>query len=902
MGKTADKTVHKTMGWLGVGTGTAPASVDVKDGKIVRIRPFRYYDKYSKEEANAWKLEARGQVFDPGEQSFLSPLCYGYKKRIYSKNRIPYPLIREDWDPNGERHPETRGISKYKRISWDEATKIIASEIRRIQETYGPTALFIQGDGHGEEKNIGGGHGVSTRLMDLLGGYTLQGRQPDSWEGWYWGAKHAWGMDPVGKQANQTNLIKDISDNSDAVLFWGCDVETTPWGWGGQTASRICRFWKQIGIQSVYICPDLNYAAAVHATKWLPVLPNTDAALQLAIAYTWIKEGTFDQGYLDTHTVGFDHFKNYVMGGEDGIPKTPKWASEKCGVAVHHIKALARYWAKHNVSISHCNGGGFIRSVYSHEPARLEVTLLAMQALGHPGRNQVQMIEWGLFGNHELNPMPPAEYNTFMGGVFTGHNPGFGMDTFIPQTLVPDAIMCPEGETVNWYGHVVAGLPREDQFLPFHYPEEGKSRIHMFWTDTPCWSTCWNGGFRLQDALHDPSIEFVLVNHPWFENDTKFADMILPIATKFEEEDIITSTLCGVHDMVINERQAIEPVGEAVGDFDAILRIADEFGMRENLKRYVCGLGGYEKAGAGVLKYDEIAQDATKNALGEGEAEGDEIGEITIEKMKRMAWTIGGMDERYDYEDFIENDYYVIPTKKGWEDDPAGMIGFYEDPDSHPLQTPTGKIEIYATGIAEHWPDDRIRDVIPRWIEEDERHHERLTNDRGKDYPFLMMSNHPHFRIHAQHDDSVWLREIDMCKVTGPDGYKYEPVWVNTEDARARGLKSGDIVRIYNERGSVLGGVIVTERVMRSTISQDHGARVDAITLGTGGLDRGGANNLICPGNTTSENACGEVTNGFLVNIEKVDVFELAKQYPEEFNHPYDPADGCRVEGYIIEE
>ena len=72
-----------------------------------------------------------------------------------------------------------------------------------------------------------------------------------------------------------------------------------------------------------HIAPDVNYTNAVHADLWIPVKPNTDAALQLAIAYTWIKEGTYDQEYLDTHAVGFENFRYYVMGGEDGVPKTP---------------------------------------------------------------------------------------------------------------------------------------------------------------------------------------------------------------------------------------------------------------------------------------------------------------------------------------------------------------------------------------------------------------------------------------------------------------------------------------------------------------------------------------------------------------------------------------------------
>ncbi len=62
---------------------------------------------------------------------------------------------------------------------------------------------------------------------------------------------------------------------------------------------------KRSGIKQVYICPDLNYGAAIHADKWIPVLPNTDAALQLAIIYMWITEGTYDKEYVETHTVGY---------------------------------------------------------------------------------------------------------------------------------------------------------------------------------------------------------------------------------------------------------------------------------------------------------------------------------------------------------------------------------------------------------------------------------------------------------------------------------------------------------------------------------------------------------------------------------------------------------------------
>jgi anaerobic selenocysteine-containing dehydrogenase len=138
------------------------------------------------------------------------------------------------------------------------------------------------------------------------------------------------------------NIVKDTTEHADMVLFWGCDPETTPWGFTGQFASRLCYFWSEVGIKQVYICPDLNYGAAVHADKWIPVLPNTDAALQLAIIYMWVTEGTYDKEYVKTHAVGMDKVEAYVLGEEDGIPKTPEWASPKCGVPEWTIKALAR--------------------------------------------------------------------------------------------------------------------------------------------------------------------------------------------------------------------------------------------------------------------------------------------------------------------------------------------------------------------------------------------------------------------------------------------------------------------------------------------------------------------------------------------------------------------------------
>ena len=250
--KGREKTVIKALGLSGGIYGGAPCAVDVKDGRIVRVRPLHYDWKYTRKQFNPWKIQRNGKTLEPLMKSLPAPFSLAYKKRAYSPNRIKYPLKRVDWDPNGERHPENRGKSKFKRISWDEAASIVASEIKRIHKKYGPLAILAQGDGHGECKTIHAPHGCPTLLLDKMGGFTQQVRNPDSWEGWYWGAKHVWGQGYIGMMSPADNIVKDMTENCDMVLFWGGDPETTPWGFSGQFASRLMLFlvrgWHKAGI------------------------------------------------------------------------------------------------------------------------------------------------------------------------------------------------------------------------------------------------------------------------------------------------------------------------------------------------------------------------------------------------------------------------------------------------------------------------------------------------------------------------------------------------------------------------------------------------------------------------------------------------------------------------------
>ena len=889
---TGEKQCVVGLGFCGPGAGSNTSVADVKDGKLVRLRPLHLDWKYDPKQFNPWKMEARGKSFEPRLKSLIPPFSLAYKKRVYSSNRVLYPLKRVDFDPSGERHPENRGKSKYRRISWDEALDIIESEIRRIHENYGPYAILPQWGGHGETKVVHNPHGYPNALLNLMGGYTFEVRNPDSWEGWHWGAMHAWGMPPVG-QPQSANCMLDVARNSDLLLFWGCDPETTPWGIDGLAATRLCYWYSELGIDSVYICPDLNYGAAVHADKWIPIRPGTDAALQLAVAYLWITEGTYDKKYVATHTFGYDKFEDYVLGKEDGVPKTPEWASEKCGIAPWTIKALAHQWAKLATSITHGNGGPGIRSAYSTENGRLEVFLLAMQGLGGPGKHYVKMIEWWQFC--QQNPMPNSKFFPSIVAAMANMPKvrRFNMDggkcappassppppagetgkdgedvgpmitppqfrSVLPKNLVHDAL---NKESISFYGTARVGAPIADQFVKYTFPAEGCPRIHMIWTDSPCYTTCWNDSNAYHQGVRNPDIEFIVAQHPWLESDCYFADLILPVATKFELEDIDCDPQNGQHSLVSYQKQAIAPLGESKSDFEVVGEVAKRFGL-----------------------YEKFTNDRV------------------VSEMIEDGFYASGMAELVSFEEWKEKGYAVVPTDPDWDKVPPGLRGFHDDPESHPLLTPSGKIEFFSQNLAKHFPDDEERPPVPHWIEKGISHDERISSERAQKYPLLVLSNHPHWRVHANADDITWTREAPTCKVKAWDGYLYEPLWMHPEDAAARGIVDRDILKIYNERGAVLAGAYVSERVMPGAVSMDHGARYDPIVPGE--FDRGGAINTITPHNRTSRNATGMVCSSFLVEVEKVteaQMNEWKEKYPEAFNRPYDPAQGVCLAGWLEE-
>ena len=842
--KSQHRVVYVSHPGSGLARSNFPLVSHVEDSRIVRSLPFQI-----PEDTRLYEIKTSRGVFTRPRKEVQMPLAFAAKRRIDCGTRVKYPLLRNDWSPDNPNTSE-RGKSGYSRISWDRALDIIVDQLNRIREKYGSMEpVLVQADGHGHSGYMQSLHFWGHYLFDMTrehlgwGWWTQQVRNPDSWEGYYWGAKHVWGFDGTLGEPYQDAVWDDVLEHAEMVIFSGNDPEATGLGMSGSNALEMPKWLKRAGVKIIAISPDLNYAAAVHADKWIPLKPNSDSALYLALAHTWIVEGTYDKEYVRTHTIGFEEFERHVRGEDDGVEKSPAWAEKFTGVPPHTVRALAREWAAKKTTLSVYFGGPKIRGTLSHQTARLEAYVLAMQGFGGPGRqflrtgapsfykkSLAQVPRYPDVDHHGVAMNPMIEYAIGKGPM---------SPVFIPRTLATEAIQNP---SVKWRGTSAALAKTDDQFTQYRFPPgDDHPGIRMVWNENGSQPGSWGHGWNWLEALRNPKIEMVVGVHPWLENDIPFSDLILPAQTNYEHEDLVTVQRSDVLAMFYQD-QAIEPVGETKSDYEIHRMIGQRLGLDEVFPPVDDWL---KTAYEGTLA-------ATKH-------------EISWEEFKEKKFIV------YDCPTWDE--WVDIKKEHGLGPNEGGLHSFWATASG--LDTPSGKIEFVSSGISEHDPENAERPPLAKWT----THPELPDSPKAEIYPLTVMSNHPRFRFHVQGDDIDWIREIS--KIRGPDGYLYELCWIHPSDAKARGLRDGDIVKVLNERGAVLVGAKVTQRIIPGALSIDHGAKMDLATLNNELVDRGGCINLISPSAAEKYEDGAEVgvpemnVSGFLVEAVKINPSDI---------------------------
>lgn len=839
-------------------TNGGPVAVYVKDGKIVRLTPISFEEVEAEE--GSWTISARGRTFRPPPQTSINPHGLANKSTIYSKDRLLYPMKRVDFDPNGNRNTQNRGISGYERISWDEALDIVAGEIKRMKSQYGNGAIFCSHSSHHTWGNIGYYICSLFRFMNIVG-MTKMVINPDSWEGWYWGAMHHYGHSMRNGGSEIYGQVEDCLQNADLIVFWSSDPESTSGSYAGFEGSIRRQWAKELGIEMIHIDPYLNHTAAFCGGKWISINPGTDNALALAITHVWITEGLYDKEYVATRTTGFEKWRDYVLGASDGVPKTPEWQESETGVSPETVRALARKWGRSRTYLA-AGGkgttfGGACRSATGTQWARAMVCLMAMQGLGRPGVN---------FGNLQFGA--PIDYNFYFPGYaeggFSGDLEGTAVAVNLYQRLaqlpsmnsvaqrlsrlrIPEAIL--EGKAE---GYPTDPRSVERQFAKFAYPSPGHSPIRMMYKYGGSHFGTIMESNRLAKAYQAENLEFVVNQSIWDEGEVRFADIILPACTNFERWDIGEWANCAGYSMhnegqvnhrvVTLQHKCIEPLGESRSDFQIFLDVSKRLGM-----------GAYFAEGRTELDWCKMIFEASDVA-------------------KKISWR-----------KFLKKGYYVVPGEKdeklraptsfrwfaeGRKKDvpePHPLPSEYREGYGHGLQTRSGKIEFESSSLKAFGKDPQrppLNEYIPSW-------EGRSTSELTGRFPLQLISPHPRYSFHTHQDGKdSFINDIPGHRLL-VDGWYYWIARIHPDDAHARGISNRDLVRLHNDRGAVICAAVVTERIRQGVVHAYESSAVYS-PLGRPGEsdERGGCVNTLTSKRYQTEFTNASAPNSCLIEVE----------------------------------
>ncbi|MFZ3408978.1 molybdopterin guanine dinucleotide-containing S/N-oxide reductase [Vibrio chagasii] len=721
--------------------------------------------------------------------------------QVHTKARIKYPMVRKSYLDNPLAPKAERGSDEFVRVSWDEAYKLIHEQHMRIRANNTPDAIFAGSYGWRSSGVLHKAQTLLQRYMGMAGGYS--GHMGD----YSTGAAQVIMPHVVGsiEVYEQQTTHPMVLEHSDVVVLWGLNpMNTLKIAWSSTDCSGLEFFHqlKKSGKTVIAIDPMRSETIEFFGdnAEWIAPHPMTDVAMLMGIAHTLVIKGKHDRTFIEKYTTGYDVFEDYLMGKEDGVVKDAQWASSVCGVPAKQLELLADIFSSNRTMLM--AGWGIQRQQFGEQRHWMLVTLAAMLGqIGLPGGGFGFSYHYSNGGNPSRDagvlPAMSASLGAVAGSDERGWSATGKVINSFPVARIVEALENP-GKAYKHNGH--------DRVFP---------DIKMIW---------WAGGGnfthhqdtnRLIKAWQKP--ELVVISEIYWTAAAKHADIVLPITTSFERNDLtMTGDYSNQH--LVPMKKAVEPQGEARNDFDVFADMAE-----------LLAPGGHEVYTEGKTEMEWLYQ------FYKAAQQGGRAARVAMPNFSKF-W----------------EDNQLIEMK--WNEKNAQFVryaDFRENPIMNPLGTPSGKIEIFSKTIEGYKLDDCP--PHPTWMEPTE------YTGNAKDGELQLMTAHAAHRLHSQFNYAKIREEYAIAD--------REPISIHPEDAKARGIKTGDLVRAHNGRGQVLVGALVTDGIKQGSVCIHEGGWPD-LDKDTGLCKNGGCNVLTLD-IPTSRLANGCAANSALVKIEK---------------------------------
>jgi len=764
--------------------------VHIRDGRIWAVEPD--------DTVNRGIAREDGYLSDELLNKFMittRPCTKGYAhiRNLYDPNRVKYPLKRV-----GE-----KGEGKWQRISWDEALDTIAYKLNYYKEKYGPLSI---GDVSHDSFVLSPwfGAGVSD-----WGAHSKQGA--DEPERWVLGRKG--GED----RQDEGNLLK-----SKLIVLWGFNPATTLSNHVVYTLLRA----REHGIPIISIEPRYNPTAETVSSQWIPIRPTTDVAMMIAMANVWFKEDLCDNEFIAkwVEPEGLRQWQQYVLGTSDGTDKTPQWAEKICGVPAETILEFARLYAR-SKPVNLNTAWSLGRQFFGENGIRAAMYLQALTGNTLTPGATASAESAGEFGQHEPSLVKPT--------IDWQRKPGkYQSPALLAHFKWPEAIVLREkldkGEmSVEEYNHIIGNLPGN--------PPPNIKMVIVHTSNPIMTHPDVNTNIKAFKKL-----DFSVVFSYHADNPTaRYADIILPqMHTAFEGRDVpIRNSIYRTKDFFSMEvthlngncfmykQKCVDPPGEVKPRGWIWLQIAKRLGFADDYSPLLAHVPDD--------KWDE-----------------------TVEELHRQA-----------YEQWLRRDDIIPLNPPGWEEFQKKPVFRWEvkEPNytykstiergENPFQgTESGKIEFYSQEVAASSGDGKNKSSAVKYHSANGRYGggnlppmaQMVMGGKAtyysqdiKQYPLLMSSPHSLYRIHSL---------LDNQPILNRDCYRHA-VWLSVADAKARGIKDNDPVRVYDDQAEIIMPAYVTSKVVPGTVNIFHGGwytpNKTKTALMPEGIDTRGAPNLL---------------------------------------------------------